>query len=94
MDIDRIYDRLNRISEKSKEYDKELKNMITEQAEMDRLDTILDDTLNEELNEGLPEEHYLQSKKDVIELYKLFIFYGMLEHCINIIKINNIYIYK
>ena len=84
MDIDRIYNQLNRISEKSKEYDKELKNTTTDRDGMDRLDTILDDTLDEIFNE----EHYLQSKKDVIELYKLFIFYGMLEHCINIIQKN------
>jgi len=31
------------------------------------------------VGEELPREHYLQSKKDIIELYKLFMFYGMLE---------------
>ena len=36
------------------------------------------------VGEELPREHYLQSKKDVIELYKLFVYYGMIEHCFNI----------
>ena len=31
----------------------------------------------------LPREHYLQSKKDVIELYKMFAFYALLEPYIN-----------
>tara|TARA_Y100000389_G_C16948868_1_gene265486 strand:- start:20 stop:340 length:321 start_codon:yes stop_codon:yes gene_type:complete len=37
------------------------------------------------VGEELPREHYLQSKKDVIELYKLFIYYGMMEQYINMI---------
>ena len=37
------------------------------------------------VGEELPREHYLQSKRDVIELYKLFIYYGMMEHYLNII---------
>ena len=37
------------------------------------------------VGEELPREHYLQSKKDVIELYKLFLYYGMMEHYLNII---------
>tara|TARA_X000000950_G_scaffold287778_1_gene401582 strand:- start:5060 stop:5380 length:321 start_codon:yes stop_codon:yes gene_type:complete len=35
------------------------------------------------VGEELPREHYLQSKKDVIELYKLFLYYGMMEHYLN-----------
>ena len=31
----------------------------------------------------LPREHYLQSKKDVIELYKIFAFYALMEPYIN-----------
>ena len=34
----------------------------------------------------LPREHYLQSKKDIIELYKLFLFYGMMEPYLNYIN--------
>ena len=37
------------------------------------------------VGEELPREHYLQSKKDVIELYKLFLYYGMMEHYLNIL---------
>mgnify|MGYP001427612773 CR=1 FL=1 len=41
------------------------------------------------VGEELPREHYLQSKKDVIELYKLFMYYGMMEHYLNILfKVN------
>ena len=37
------------------------------------------------VGEELPREHYLQSKKDVVELYKLFLYYGMMEHYLNIL---------
>jgi len=32
----------------------------------------------------IPGEHYLQSKKDIIELYQLFVYYGMMEHFLNL----------
>ena len=35
----------------------------------------------------LPREHFLQSKKDIIELYQLFLFYGMMEPYLNYINI-------
>ena len=38
------------------------------------------------VGEELPREHYLQSKKDIIELYKLFLFYGMMEPYLNLLK--------
>lgn len=37
------------------------------------------------VGEELPREHYLQSKQDVIELYKLFMYYGMMEQYLNIL---------
>lgn len=37
------------------------------------------------LGEELPRAHYLQSKQDVIELYKLFMYYGMMEQYLNIL---------
>lgn len=38
------------------------------------------------VGEELPREHYLQSKKDIIELYKLFLFYGMMEPYLKLLK--------
>lgn len=37
------------------------------------------------VGEELPREHYLQSKKDVIELYKLFMYYGMMDYYLSIL---------
>jgi|TARA_B110000285_G_scaffold113982_1_gene129264 hypothetical protein len=69
MDINELNKLFNRIDDKSKSLDIDLINVsnnIKKKEMKDRYDNIFENT-------------YLQSKEDIIELYKLFIFYGLLE---------------
>ena len=69
MDINELNKLFNRIDDKSKSLDIDLINVSNnkKKKEMkDRYDNIFENT-------------YLQSKEDIIELYKLFIFYGLME---------------
>ena len=69
MDINELNNIFNRIVDKSKSLDIDLINIsnnIKKKEMKDRYDNIFENT-------------YLQSKEDIIELYKLFIFYGLLE---------------
>jgi len=73
----------NNFSENEKEYQKKndkykewISNYSKEYIEMSEY----------YVGEELPREHYLQSKKDIIELYKLFLFYGMMEPYLNLLK--------
>ena len=69
MDINELNKLFNRIDDKSKSLDIDLINVsnnIKKKEMKDRYDNIFENT-------------YLQSKEDIIELYKLFIFYGLME---------------
>ena len=69
MDINELNKLFNRIDGKSKSLDIDLINIsnnIKKKEMKDRYDNIFENT-------------YLQSKEDIIELYKLFIFYGLME---------------
>jgi len=69
MDINELNNIFNRIDDKSKSLDIDLINVsnnIKKKEMKDRYDNIFENT-------------YLQSKEDIIELYKLFIFYGLME---------------
>tara|TARA_Y100000389_G_scaffold33530_1_gene28542 strand:+ start:3227 stop:3457 length:231 start_codon:yes stop_codon:yes gene_type:complete len=69
MDINELNNIFNRIDDKSKSLDIDLINIsnnIKKKEMKDRYDNIFENT-------------YLQSKEDIIELYKLFIFYGLME---------------
>jgi hypothetical protein len=69
MDINELNNIFNRIDGKSKSLDIDLINIsnnIKKKEMKDRYDNIFENT-------------YLQSKEDIIELYKLFIFYGLME---------------
>ena len=69
MDINELNNIFNRIVDKSKSLDIDLINIsnnIKKKEMKDRYDNIFENT-------------YLQSKEDIIELYKLFIFYGLME---------------
>ena len=73
MDINELNKLFNRIDGKSKSLDIDLINVsnnIKKKEMKDRYDNIFENT-------------YLQSKEDIIELYKLFIFYGLLESYFN-----------
>jgi hypothetical protein len=73
MDINELNKLFNRIDDKSKSLDIDLINVsnnIKKKEMKDRYDNIFENT-------------YLQSKEDIIELYKLFIFYGLLESYFN-----------
>ena len=73
MDINELNNIFNRIDDKSKSLDIDLINIsnnIKKKEMKDRYDNIFENT-------------YLQSKEDIIELYKLFIFYGLLESYFN-----------
>ena len=73
MDINELNNIFNRIDDKSKSLDIDLINVsnnIKKKEMKDRYDNIFENT-------------YLQSKEDIIELYKLFIFYGLLESYFN-----------
>ena len=73
MDINELNKLFNRIDDKSKSLDIDLINVsnnIKKKEIKDRYDNIFENT-------------YLQSKEDIIELYKLFIFYGLLESYFN-----------
>ena len=73
MDINELNKLFNRIDDKSKSLDIDLINVsnnIKKKELKDRYDNIFENT-------------YLQSKEDIIELYKLFIFYGLLESYFN-----------
>lgn len=68
MDTNELRDKLNKIEETSKRLDKQ-----TRKVSLD-------------LHWNHPDYNafqgtYLESKESIIELYKLFIFYGMLEAC-------------
>ena len=80
MNIEEISKKLNNISLKSKDLDNNL-NIIKKNIKKK----------NKYIDPVFTKPHYLQSKEDVIELYKLFIFYGMLEYYLKINNINIIY---
>ena len=81
MDLDILSNKLNKISKKSKDLDENLNNITN-------IIKIKKNELNKRyIDPVFSKSHYLQSKEDVIELYKLFLFYGMLEYYL---KINNI----
>ena len=98
MDIDELEKKLNKISYESKKLDDKYSYINDsedkELSEYDKNNKIYKDWINKYsktyiemsefyVGEELPREHYLQSKKDVIELYKLFLYYGMMEHYLN-----------
>jgi len=69
MDINELNNIFNRIDDKSKSLEIKLINVLNKKKKKemkDRYDNIFENT-------------YLQSKEDIIELYKLFIFYGLME---------------
>ena len=97
MNIDELEKKLNKISCESNNLDEKYKGMNDKElSEYDKNNKIYKDWISKYskpyiemsefyVGEELPREHYLQSKKDVIELYKLFLYYGMMEHYLNIL---------
>jgi hypothetical protein len=77
MNINELTDRLDRISKQSEDLNKSFnntKNLI----KMKKLEIDFNDK-----HKNIFEGTYLEDKKQIIELYKLFIFYGMLEYVLN-----------
>ena len=97
MDIEELEKKLNKISSESENLDEKYKDINDKElSDYDKNNKIYKDWIGNYskayiemsefyVGEELPREHYLQSKKDVIELYKLFLYYGMMEHYLNII---------
>ena len=97
MDIDELEKKLNKISCESDNLDEKYNDMNDKElSDYDKNNKIYKDWISKYskpyiemsefyVGEELPREHYLQSKKDVIELYKLFLYYGMMEHYLNIL---------
>ena len=97
MNIEELEKKLNKISCESNNLDEKYKGMNDKElSEYDKNNKIYKDWISKYskpyiemsefyVGEELPREHYLQSKKDVIELYKLFLYYGMMEHYLNIL---------
>jgi len=98
MNIDELEKKLNKISCESNNLDDKYKHFFSDinESDYDKNNRIYKDWIGKYskayiemsefyVGEELPREHYLQSKKDVIELYKLFLYYGMMEHYLNII---------
>tara|TARA_B100000676_G_scaffold16154_1_gene14485 strand:- start:262 stop:558 length:297 start_codon:yes stop_codon:yes gene_type:complete len=96
MNIDELEKKLNKISCELEKLDKYNDINDKELSEYDKNNKIYKNWISKYsksyiemsefyVGEELPREHYLQSKKDVIELYKLFLYYGMMEHYLNIL---------
>ena len=77
MDINEIQQRLDRISKKSEDLNKSFNN-TNNIIKIKKMEIDFNDK-----HKNLFEGTYLEDKKQIIDLYKLFIFYGMLEHALN-----------
>lgn len=77
MDINEIQQILDRISKQSEDLNKSFNN-TNNIIKIKKLEIDFNDK-----HKNLFEGTYLEDKKQIIELYKLFIFYGMLEHVLN-----------
>tara|TARA_B110000858_G_C17751643_1_gene449983 strand:+ start:737 stop:979 length:243 start_codon:yes stop_codon:yes gene_type:complete len=77
MNINELTDRLDRISKQSEDLNKSFNN-TNNLIKMKKLEIYFYDK-----HKNIFEGTYLEDKKQIIELYKLFIFYGMLEYVLN-----------
>jgi len=75
MDIEHILNKFNDIKHLSKICDDEL--------------THLSKKINKIETNNLFKDTYLENKESIIELYKLFFFYGFIEYVFNHIEYNN-----
>ncbi len=73
-------------NQKYKEYISKYSKSYIEMSDFYYGDNLPYDIYCKEFNKKDDRDHYLSSKKDVIELYKLFIFYGMLEYSLKMIS--------
>ena len=77
MNINELTDRLDRISKQSEDLNKSFDN-TNNLIKMKKLEIDFNDK-----HKNIFQGTYLEDKKQIIELYKLFIFYGMLEYVLN-----------